>query len=236
MSKGPSEHQDTDDLAAYLLGALPDDDARDVRSHLDECPRCLAELARLSPGVHVLKFDVPQIDPPSELKSRLMAEVDAQAELFGAAARAADRPARRSRWRPLIVFPVAAAMVVAALVVSLVLPGGTGTHQRVIAANVVQAVAPGARASLLISDRASWLKVRNMPPPPAGRVYEVWLQRAGARQPEPTSALFDVPRDGTASIAIPDDLRDVRQVLVTIEPSGGSLQPTTPPVISARLS
>jgi hypothetical protein len=78
------------------------------------------------------------------------------------------------------------------------------------------------------------LIVRHMPPPPGGKIYEVWLERDG-RNPTPTSALFDVTSSGAGAVDIPGDLRGVREVLVTPEPRGGSLAPTHLPVIVARL-
>jgi anti-sigma-K factor RskA len=69
---------------------------------------------------------------------------------------------------------------------------------------------------------------------PSGRVYEVWMQR-GTSAPVPTHSLFDVPHDGSASVALPGDLHGVRVVMVTLEPAGGSPHPTSAPVITAKL-
>jgi anti-sigma-K factor RskA len=69
-----------------------------------------------------------------------------------------------------------------------------------------------------------------MPSPPPGRVYQVWLMRDGAK-PQPTRALF-VVRSG--SVNIPGGTKGADHVLVTAEPAGGSLQPTTQPVIVAN--
>jgi hypothetical protein len=77
--------------------------------------------------------------------------------------------------------------------------------------------------------RAS-LQLTNMPAPPSGRVYQVWLKRDG-ENPRPTRALF-VVRSG--SVAIPGGVGDADQVLVTDEPPGGSLAPTRQPVIVAH--
>jgi hypothetical protein len=63
-------------------------------------------------------------------------------------------------------------------------------------------------------------------------VYEVWLVKAGKPIP---SALFQVSRDGKGSAGIPDGLDDATQVMVTSEPGGGSSQPTTQPLLSAKI-
>jgi Anti-sigma-K factor rskA, C-terminal len=107
--------------------------------------------------------------------------------------------------------------------------GGAG--QRTIRGQVVDA--PGASALLQIQGQHAELVIANMAPPPAGRIYEVWLQRASG-EPQPTDALFGVTRAGGAVVAVPGDLRGVRQVLVTAEPLGGSARPTRTPVIVVR--
>ena len=82
-----------------------------------------------------------------------------------------------------------------------------------------RATAPGSSAAKL-------------PPPPAGHVYQVWLDRGG-KAPEPTSALFSTRRDGTASVDVPGSLEGVRAVMVTDEPSGGSPKPTGRIILTA---
>jgi hypothetical protein len=72
-----------------------------------------------------------------------------------------------------------------------------------------------------------------MPPPPRGRVYQVWIKRPG-RDPQPTSALWSVRRDGSAEVAVPGSLDGVEAVLVTSEPNGGSDVPSRAPVIAAQ--
>jgi anti-sigma-K factor RskA len=95
------------------------------------------------------------------------------------------------------------------------------------------ASAPTARASLTVSDDATKLQVRRMPPPPSGKVYQVWLKRPH-QAPAPTTALFRTDASGSADVEIQRGrLKGVEQVLVTAEPDGGSMTPTSAPVIIA---
>ena len=95
------------------------------------------------------------------------------------------------------------------------------------------ASAPTARASLQLSDDATKLQVRRMPPPPSGKVYQVWLKRPN-QDPAPTTALFRTDASGSADVEIQRGrLKGVDQVLVTAEPDGGSMKPTSAPVIVA---
>jgi anti-sigma-K factor RskA len=91
----------------------------------------------------------------------------------------------------------------------------------------------GASGTLRIEDDGdARLTLRDMPAPPDGRVYQVWLLGEGG-SPSPTDALFVPGRDGAASVDVPGDVAGARQVLVTAEPRGGSDRPTRPPVVMA---
>jgi hypothetical protein len=103
---------------------------------------------------------------------------------------------------------------------------------RVIQARVTGS--PGT-AEVRVAGGHAELIVRHLSPPPAGRIYEVWLKRAG-QPPSPTSALFSVTTTGAGDVGVPGDLGGVSEVLVTQEPAGGSLVPTDAPVIVATLA
>jgi hypothetical protein len=89
-------------------------------------------------------------------------------------------------------------------------------------------------ASLRMVGAHAELVVSGMPEPPIGEVYELWLERPGA-PPQPTDALFMVTTAGNGTVEIPADLRGVREVMVTSEPLGGSLSPTSAAVLRLAL-
>jgi len=126
----------------------------------------------------------------------------------------------------------AAAVLIALGVAGGVLLSDNGSSGTTVQARVVAPTSPGARASLTVDNDRGTLNVDQFPPPPSGRVYQVWLKRPG-RPPDPTTALFSV-RDGRATVDVPGSLEGVDQVLVTDEPDGGSEQPTREPVIIAQ--
>jgi hypothetical protein len=94
--------------------------------------------------------------------------------------------------------------------------------------------ANAARASLHYNGDRAELVVSGMPEPPIGEVYELWLNRTGAA-PHPTDALFMVTSAGNGSVEVPDNLRGVREVMVTSEPLGGSSAPTSLAVLRVRV-
>jgi anti-sigma-K factor RskA len=228
-------------VGAYLLGALPEDEHAAFVTHLPGCVDCSRDVTELQVVVDTLPLAAPQVAPPPELKDRIMAVVRSEAELLAASGPRADRPpeqrARRGRWRrqALALRPWSAALA-AGLLLAVGVAGGialsNGDGGRTVPGQVHIASAPSARASLVISGGSTRLRVRNMPPPPPGKVYEVWLKR-GSAAPRPTTALFMVDRAGRADVNVPGASKDVDQVLVTAEPDGGSRVPTSAPVIVA---
>jgi anti-sigma-K factor RskA len=232
-----------DDAGSYVLHALPDDEHERFEAHLATCADCRREVADLQVAADTLPLAAVQVGPPPELRDRIMTIVRSEAELLAAAgaradgptdAPAAEAPRRRRRWslslRPLPA-AIAASALAAGVIGGIVLTGGNDT--KTVTGTVQIASAPAARASLQLSDDATKLEVRRMPPPPAGKVYQVWLKRPN-QDPAPTTALFRTDRSGSADVEIQRGrLKGVDQVLVTAEPDGGSMKPTSAPVIVA---
>jgi anti-sigma-K factor RskA len=228
-----------DDVGSYVLRALPDDEHASFEAHLTTCADCRRDVAELQVAADTLPLAAVQVDPPPELRDRIMTIVRSEAELLSAAGARADEPAgaprRRRRWslslRPLPAAMAATALVAAGVIGGIVLTGGSDT--KTVTGTVQIASAPAARASLQLSDDATKLQVRRMPPPPAGKVYQVWLKRPN-QDPAPTTALFRTDSSGSADVEIQRGrLKGVDQVLVTAEPDGGSMKPTSAPVIVA---
>ena len=235
------QHADT--VAAYLLGALAGDELASFEAHLADCPACRDDVVALRTVVDVLPAAAAPVAPPSALRTRLMATVRAEAELLEAAGPSADRPRRARRplrgWlgRPLALAGSAAALAFAGLVGFGL---GTATDddatRTIVKVRTVQAdvTTPGGTAQVVLRSGVATLRVKGLPRPPRGYVYEVWLKRRGIDAPAPTDALFSVDRRGSGRVALPS-VRDVEAVLVTAEPDGGSPAPTSEPLISASL-
>ncbi len=232
------------DAAPYVLTALEEHEAQTFAEHLLGCDACRAEVAELQMTADSLALAPPQLIAPIDLRARIMSTVHAEAELLRAAGHEADRPVRaraRWRWRMAPTFAAAGAMAVGILIGAVAINGG-GEAQRPIVSHstrVTQALvtSPGNRATAALrsSDLHFQLEVANLPAPPRGRIYEVWLLRRGSTEPTPTDALFSVNTQGNGLIGIPGNLHDVVKVLVTDEPLGGSLKPTRTPIIVATV-
>jgi anti-sigma-K factor RskA len=211
------------DAAAYVLDALEPEEAERFRDHLRQCAVCRDEVASLQAAADALPMAVPQVTLPRGVRRRILAEAHRDA-------RRRPTPVRLPRWRPATAG--AAALVLAAGALTAVeLSTGGGTATRVIAARVLSS---NGSAQVRIRDGGAVLVVRQFPAPPSGKIYEVWLKHPGSA-PQPTAALFSVTADGSGDVAVPGNLKGVRQVLVTPEPLGGSVVPTHVPVIEASL-
>jgi anti-sigma-K factor RskA len=229
-----------DDVGSYVLRALPDDEHERFEAHLATCAECRRDVAELQVAADTLPLAAAQVGPPPELRDRIMAVVRSEAELLTAAespaAAAATPPQRRERrrwWalRPLPAVGLATAVLALAVVAGVLVVGGDDTQT--VQAKVTLAATPDARASLEVKGSEGKLTVRNFPPAGGDRVYEAWRMRNGKPVP---AGLFRVGDNGGATLAIEEPLKSGDQVLVTVEPGGGSAEPTSTPILAAAVT
>lgn len=230
----PPMHDRADDAAAYALGAMEPDDAVRYRRHVEECPACRRILHGFERVTATLPMAASQYAAPAELRQRVMRNLRGRAQMRK------PRRLRAATWLPTVaaraahplVSGVAAVFLVAAVIAAIALLAPGSSRMSVVDARVIDS--PG-QARLRIANGRAELIAEHLPPPPAGRIYEIWLKRA-SHSPSATGALFSVTATGHAHVGVPGDLRGVREILVTPEPAGGSPAPTHAPVIVARLS
>jgi anti-sigma factor RsiW len=217
-----SDHaRHSDDVGAYLLGALNDLERQAFERHLAGCRVCQEQLQRLRPAAEALPGTVTPLDPPPDLKARLMAEVNRDT------AGVALVPRRPGTSRLLAV----AAVVLLAVVVGFgVAQLGGGDETRTVRATVAN-VAPRAGADLEVSGDGGTLRLHGMPELGGDRVYQVWLQHGDRMDPTRT---FEVDASGSDNVELPN-LKNADGVFVTREPRGGARVPSENPIVSARL-
>jgi hypothetical protein len=195
---------------------------------MQSCVVCRDEVRAFRGTADALALAVPQYEAPKALRRRVMRAVRAEPS----PQRAQPRRAPALGWLGSRLSLAGATAIVAAAALTLGLTLGSGGSARTLQASVVGL--PGSAQVRVANGRAE-LIVTHMPPPPAGRIYEVWLKR-GSAAPSPTRTLFSVTRAGGADVGVAGRLAGVSEVLVTPEPAGGSLVPTHTPVIVARLA
>jgi len=217
----------SEDLAAYVLGALEADEAAALERHMDGCERCREEMRWLQPAVQTLPESVARQEPPKQLRQSLMAEVRADA-------RAEGRSPSTSRWRSLWAargMRVATGFAVVALVAAAVVgyevgDGGSGESS---GSTVVSRQPGGITVKMVSEGDGGKLHLSGVDPLPSDKVLEAWVEREGKVEAVP--ALFVPDRNGQAETTIAD-MTGVKTVMVTKEPSGGSETPTGEPIVT----
>lgn len=233
------EHPDRDDLVAYSIGALDPQAAGVVEAHAPGCARCTRELEALAPAVAVLGESVEQLEPPPELRDRVLGivreEADAkQAELSGTARRQeASRGRERPGWRGLLLRPAVglAALAIVAAGVGGYLAAGNGGGGG--GAGTVPVVAQrGIGGTLAVGDNTSMLDLHGLHQLSGREVYQVWVAQGQTVRP---SSNFIPDQSGRAMTAVDGHLDPGAKVMVTREPHPGRTTPTPPVLLTATI-
>ncbi|HEY6797276.1 MAG TPA: anti-sigma factor [Kineosporiaceae bacterium] len=231
---------------AYAIDAIEDADERHTfEAHLEACEACRVEVRSLRAAVVTLAEAVA-VQPPRSLRSRVMAEiaVTQQApQLSPRMPRASSAPAAPSRRLGVQVAAAAAAVVIAGggLVVGgvqlLRAQQGDVQAQRVLqivgnptARRVAAPVAGGGTATVYVADGQAALLASGVPGLAEGRTYQLWVVRPDQRVVSAGLGPAGLGAAGQWSRLI-TGVRTGDKVALSVEPDGGSAQPTTKPLI-----
>lgn len=214
----------------YALHAVSQAEHDDIERQLAGAPelvaRAFADEVRAVRETMAVVSTATAVEPPDHLRDRLLAAIDAHGPVR-------QTPQRRD-WRS-IVMAAAAALVVGLVVVGIgwsirPAPNPT-TAEQVFAAPDVRTVSgdipSGGTATVVFSRErnAGVLVMNNVAPPQPGTVYQMWLVDAkGAR----SAGTMDAAAVAPSTTAVLPDLGDSETLAFTVEPGGGSSQPTTP--------
>ncbi|HEX6688131.1 MAG TPA: anti-sigma factor [Solirubrobacterales bacterium] len=213
-----------EELSGYLLGALDPGEAAELEQHLAGCEACRSELEWLRPAAQLLPEAVERVEPPAELRTRIMGEVEADADARRSGIRFGGR--RMPVLRPLAGLAVLA-LLAAAVAGYAIRDGGGGSTTTVASGR-----APGVTAKLVRAENSGTLRLAHVHQLPPDKVLQAWVRRG--KRIESAKTLFIPNRDGTATAVI-DDMHDVNAVMVTTEPRGGSDYPTSDPIVSVAI-
>ncbi len=206
----------SEDLAAYVLGALNSREVAELERHLEGCERCQEELRWLQPAVNALPETVERQEPPPQLREALMAEVREDVR-----AREDAAPARS--WRQWLLKPAVGFAVLALLVAGVVGyevgSDGGGNDNPV---TFEERIGP-MTVKMITEGDGGKLELAGVPQPPKDKVFEAWVERDG--EVEAVPALIVPDRHGHAETTIAD-MSGVETLMITVEPRGGSETPT----------
>lgn len=224
---------------AYSLNALDDIERRRFEAHLSRCASCTEEVESFSAPVEQLGAAVAT-PAPASLKARVLAEVDQTRQ------ESPLRPQRIDGDKPRWPLMVAAAAVAVALVAGGLFANSqrrideletvTDVYQATDAVEVDLSSDRGdMRLVLSAASGQAVLSSQELAALDAGEVYQLWIVSAGGALPEATFGVEDA--EGAYVFSLGNELSDGDVVAVTVEPAGGSLQPTTDPfVVSGPIS
>jgi anti-sigma-K factor RskA len=242
------------DLApGYVLGALSPEEARAFEVAMAGSPELRREVAEYRELSALLALS-DERPPAAELKERLRARIHGETP----ASRPATPP-RRSNFSLVAMGLGMAAAVVLAVGLSLKvgrLTDALGARDSVLAererrlaereATLNAILEPSVQLTTLTATGAAapvlqvfWDRARhslilhsfNLPPAPSGRTYQLWLMRKKGN-PIP-SQVFNTEPTGhqlVQSISVPAG-EEIVGFALTIEPAGGSPQPTSTPIL-----
>ena len=227
-------------IAAYALGAVPEDEVGMIRDHILSCDRCMAEADGFADVTSTLALSVDPVDLPAGFADRVLRQaVPVETPRVQAA------PARRGWWTRFGAAG-AAAMTAAALILGLLFVDArldVARERKVLAAvldrNGIELTGDGVSATAVDVDGRSVFAVSGLDDAPEGKTYQLWLMR-GSKCPsnEPASCeivsagTFEVA-DGVAIMELDHEVSDWDHSAVTVERDGGVDAPTSAPVVSS---
>ncbi|MBF6411492.1 anti-sigma factor [Nocardia farcinica] len=248
---------------AYVLNALSETDRGHFEHHLGACQACADEVLELREALGRLGAAVAE-GPPAHLKERVLAtasstrqlppEVDNR-EVATTPLSAPDKlGSRAARWSRRAAVPVAAAAVIAAIVLGYQRSVTTSELRQQITALqqvsgdqatlielltssdarlVQQPAADDGTLTVVFApshDAAAVLSA-HMPSAPDQHTYQVWILHGSETRSVGTMA--GGPQSG---MVLARGVGGEAVLALTVEPDGGSLQPTRPPMITIPLA
>jgi anti-sigma-K factor RskA len=226
-----------ENLSAYALGALEADEVRALEAHLQTCNSCQAELAEYRALSDGLLAALPPKPPSAALRKRLQSQL----------------PSAQKKTQPLFVWSFGKLALGGALALLLLMNLFSFLQMRQIQnqqATLVQQVKtsqfalsmlayPNTQAIPIAADNLSGsvlidrdrntaaLVMWHLPPLSGDQTYQAWLIQPDGQR---VSAGTFLPQDNEAYTTKPvyskQDLSKFVGIGVTVEPAGGSEQPT----------
>jgi anti-sigma-K factor RskA len=229
---------------AYVLGALPEEERREFEEYLASHPERQAEIEDLRAVAGLLALSPHELEPPPELRRRIMDMVEAEA--------VRPSPSRRS-WLSRIgellsarnlALGAAALLVIGLFSWNMVLQGEMQDLQgriqgmqaaeedgRTVALEGSGAARQARVEVMILEDHRAVLMAEDMPPVPEDKTFQIWVIEDDVPQP---SGIFEI-RDDRVAVVVEHRVDGADAIAVTVEPEGGSPQPTTEPMLAARL-
>jgi anti-sigma-K factor RskA len=235
---------------SYALDALVDgDELAEFDEHMSRCPSCAEEVRGLQETAARLAM-ATAVYPPPEMRAAVLAAVPLTRQLPPLAHGHRRVPAGRAGLRRLSKaragLTTGVLALAAALVFLLVTQVSTSNqlHQQQASNRAVAAVlaAPDAQVKALpataggtvtavmsLHAQQAVVTSAHLPDLTGGRVYQLWvISASGAAR---SAGLMTVAASGSSAPALASGVVTGDRLGITVEPAGGTAQPTTTPVV-----
>lgn len=260
MNAHPTNESDFD---LYALGALEGAELREFEGHVTGCGDCAQKLAQARGRVAMLALGAPQVAASAAAKSRLMAQVHADAAPARRVPEPASERGRLSGWWATVLVPAAAALAIATFLLwqqndrldqqlaalryaaakqqaqvaeATKLADLIGSSDTVTVSLAQQPGMPKGAAHVMYNTKMGMLMYDGqLEAAPSGKSYQLWVVPA---EGNPISAGVFQPVPGQMDhwmMAMPQGVVP-KAFAVTIEPAGGMPQPTGPKVLVGAAS
>ena len=233
----------TENIPAFVLGALNRAEASALRAHLETCAVCQAELAVYQQIGDGLLASVYPLQKPSPTVQRNLFEHLEEKE---------TSVHSRSRWGfRRLVLGTMILLLISTNLIAFQQIGDLRRQQAQLASQVeknhnilgmlaasteVHPISGNGFSGNLLLDREknlSYLLVWNLPLPPQDRIYQIWLVDPSGERVDAGSFRPDVERPLTSTALLPSgNFAEFVGIEVTLEPLGGSDAPTGNQILS----
>lgn len=239
--------------AAYALGALDPDARTSFEAHLATCPECRAEVTAHREVVGWLALAAPPARAANDaaLRERILGDARSVRPI-------STGVRRRESWRYVTWGAAAASLIFAALVgqawrrervesarladslaevrAHLAARDSTlgaffGPEVHVVSLSET-AGRPAARVFWNHTKKVFIVTAFNIPTPPPGKTYQLWAIQKGKTPISMGTFDTDARGHATAIVPVPSEITDagfIDNCALTLEPEGGSAQPTETP-------
>jgi hypothetical protein len=219
------------DYGAWALGMAEDPARAEISAHLArECPDCVAGIRSAMTTVAAMSGAVKDAEPPKRLRRRVVAMV-------------APEPKRA-----FVFLPWAVSALLTIVLLSVVIPGRKTEQPSPDTTKLAQALTilndpatkdvtfgdPAARGRVFVNPKGVVLIAAHMPKLETNRTFELWLIPSSGN-PVPAGTFRSDAVSDAAVYVYQGQTANAAAVAVTVEPEGGSRQPTTTPFIVSKL-
>jgi anti-sigma-K factor RskA len=239
--------QDLHALAgAYAIDAVSDEERERFERHLRRCQQCETEVREMRATATMLGLAAAEA-PPAQMKARVLTAASRTRQLAPETEPVRVRPTQ-PRWRLAVAGGLAAACAAVAIGLGFGLAnanhqlGQARADQHAVAAVLAAPDArilstsstTGGEATLVVSTQLKRLVfvTSDLPALSDARVYQLWLIAPGRTT---SVGLLPPAEHGQTAPVLATGLGPGDKIGLTVEPAGGTTQPTTTPIVLIRL-